>query len=493
MNWASDAEIGAQRYWVSTPAGSSYSVLEPLTAAERASQRAGSAYWREYGSEFASGVGRFAAAVPLFAEALIDGVKVIEDIANRPPSPDPSQYDMVDFKMGPAHYIGNKRSRSDSTARSKNGFVFGSTGVTDASHGALVPYSRGNISTGKKMSKKQRLAKLIKSETSSWIFRFGGITQYSGGSGYYSMNNIRDGTPGAEFYRVPVHCYDLTSIINHTGDNALHTPFGYELGIFGNTPGVRWDPISGSSNSGGNATVASINTEQGPALVPGATTALGSKGLLDWVDFRFMLYGMSTSQTRYRISIVQFTDETYNPGGVRPQVGNAFIPWNGVVNHETFDVSVQRFWMEHLRPWVYNPIMPSLNKENYIRTLKSYDVSLSPRLTTAGDNNTPTCHELKGFLRMNRLCNYQWEHRNRNVNIQLAQMQDDGINITDDNNESLPYVDPSARIYLMVQSNALYNGAPNVPVMRATDPANAIYNPSYDMLVRTKYSCLDKN
>lgn len=476
MNWQSDANIGAQRYWPSAENG--YTVWEPLTEAERASQRAVSNGWKVYGEELAAGAGRFAAAVPLFTEAALAGAKVAEDLYDRftQVADDPNSY-YLDQNMqgaGTGGFIVPGRQKRRNTGPVMDAHM------NDATAGGTFQYTTRRLKSGRRMKKSRKVTALVKTETKNVIFRFSGINPYSGTYGYFRMWNQVDTT--TQNLRVPLHMYDLTSVWNQNTGGLTFTPVGYEL-LLANTS-TRWDSIRGSASNGTDRADAAWQVEESTVL-GGTGGQIGDRAMHDWVDIRMMLYGMSSTLTKFKVAIVQFEDEDFCPAGNIPPTSTAVLT---AINSVTSTEAAQyRWWAEYLRPWIFSPIMSGFNRERHMKVLKTYDVSLAPRLTTAGDTDTPSVHELRMFMRRNAMHKYRWDLGQSAV---VSQLQEDGVNYVDNDLDTRPYVAPNKRVYLMVLSNAKFvsfaGGTPN------SETGGNGNSPSYDLLIRSKYTTLDK-
>lgn len=363
--------------------------------------------------------------------------------------------------------------------------------TNDVTNGGTNQYSKRRLTAGHKMGRSKRMRKLLRAETSSVIFKLTAIAPNSGSTGMFRMwNTVNTTTPGSNSWRVPVHCYDLTCVNNFVSPTRGFCLVGRELQLNENAaaPYVQWNAIKASDYTGGNYGVGNWNVEETgdhTGVSVGSLTNIGPKSLHDWVDIRMMLYSMTGTFTRYKIQIVQFFDESFVPGGPKP--GTSASPPYLADDDPVYNPEVYRWWQEYLRPWVYSPIITGTNRTKQFKVLKSYSVSLNPRLTTAGDNNSPGMHELKMFVRLNRLNKYQWENIG---SVAAGQISEDTLNPIDSaGTDTYPFLHPKARIFLMIQANPLLaSGNATIPNYATVGTANAV---SYDIQIRSKHSALN--
>lgn len=547
----SDFTLGQKRYWPGVSRDGTYTYFEPLTAEELASQRATSAYWRNWGNGLAEGAGQASAAYPLAGEAVYDAYKVFTDLASdidyyRNRSGERGFVQVQPHKRGqsmsgPGGYLftgrqrstgylpsgsiatgaepRGKRSRREFAGDPRNlgrDFDMADGGVTAA--GGMLSLPRIKRRSGRKQLPSRKMRKILKAEMQSMIYRFQGYQQYSGfGNGLYSLSNYVNtatatGTDGHHW--LPWHVYDVTTCINRVDGNSslvTYTPFGYQCMLtYGNTAtpgiaGIAWRPIPGSLNDGTNYNRFNVQTETVVQRNDGQSLMVpGNRSVLDWIDLKMIMYGNTTTQSTFEIALIQFIDEDFQPGFSQndthvPETftNPEFNPTTNIIGVTQYnnDANVRRRVAEWMRPWISSPIATRTGGDPtkpFMKFLWRKKFTLPAKPTYNPDTNSPQMLQFQNFFNMNRLCKWDWNFQDSGIATtagQATRMQEDSFRVIDTNTNNQPYLDPKARVYLSIRANPLFatNSTPN-----ATGAYNIFtgQTTSYDMVVRTKHSML---
>lgn len=357
--------------------------------------------------------------------------------------------------------------------------------VTDAN---AQQYHRSKYKLGKK--KRLSLQKLVRNNKSYSIYRYQGLTSLDTAGGYFPCNTNQAGGTGPVLW--PLHIFDLTNAPNLLFDGTSNNVVSDLMHFRAVTPGT--DP---TSNIVFEATRASQN-QDGTGVVPGVwlyEKAVGGPtvfnnvpefgNVLEWVQFKLMLYGTLTRPVRWRVELIQLRYDWLHPDFF---VRTSTDP--GTLNP---DYLQQRnaFWQYMLKPYTTTPLntQATFNKGLYTVVKTLCDTIIEPKLSTEPNaqattwpntGGTPLPHqkELNVFYRMNRKVRYDWN-------------DNDGVNMATSNlgwqqnlGECQTSVAPRARMYLMIRATAPVNNTGAQP------SAAVLSDPTFDIMIRKKHAKL---
>lgn len=332
----------------------------------------------------------------------------------------------------------------------------------------------------RKGRKKAMLAKKINSVTEPVVARFGACNPYmTTACGYFKLLNNKNTTASTGTYLHPLHMFDITSWLNNVTGNVVRAEIGRQLQFtqvgspINSIGGAFWtNPVTGLANDG-------VTLDSGWALEQtGHTNSLGSaphkRDILEWFDFRMLCYGRTELPTRWKVALVQLTESEYAPQEI----------WSNGMSVSMFN-PVNEFYNALTGPFVNNPI--ELNNftalKGKIKYLHSEDFIIPSLSTTDGiAAGIPRVHEIRGFHRLNRIQNYDWDTPTgepvyANAADTVARNNRWATTLA----EYSPYVHPNARIYLLVIAQSRYTEAANDGLF------NAAAHPSYDLQMRVKH------
>lgn len=340
-------------------------------------------------------------------------------------------------------------------------------------------YDRGKVTRGRRLSKRRRIDKLVQSEKNTVVFRYNGVTSYSGQKGYYALFNFRNTVSGSR--HIPMHLYDLTAILNNTGTGQIGAPVGYHMRL-GSANDLGWKHLRGSTDLGADFTNNQMQLERG-TTAQGEVFNMGAKGFLQWIDIRLVLYCMLTTPTRFTVRLVQFTDQDYVPtqGGVATT--------DGTTETTITNLDVYNFYANLTKPYISNPILDNYGSgKKYLKTLYKFDKIFQPRATIASDSTTPTSYELRIFKWINKIISYNWDESTR-LNNTTTQQADDAF-VREFSSNFLATPKHEKRIFLMIQAQALETTGTVNPIDADASAVSNGTSPTYDLMIRTKYDTL---
>jgi len=384
-------------------------------------------------------------------------------------------------------YVKRKWSeRRKSTKRRK-----GNGGGGGDSYGGTNDISRSRRSIGRyPRLKPNRLLKLIKVGMSDRIERFQGITNFDTNCGFFTIANREDSTTGV--IGAPIHTYNLTVFKNcqDSGTPILGHAYGWSSNL-GDADVVR-KTLAGQDYNG-TGTVVSWQAEEfrGPTNVTSYPNEFPnvSKILHEWTEVKLNLYGARRRPTWFNIDFVQVKNEFANfssADGSNPR----FIE---LMNALTGNMTYSNLQTRDTK---------ALNMLKFIRRMK-YMIPAE----TSTDLNTACgkIKEVKIFLKHGRVLNMQ-PHENRGDALAIGHKQEDGIdyekyqaalNTPADGAQIFMIIrawSPSRDVKTTTQWSAY--GTNYTPLLSdmftakpfPADATSAPDCPSYDMILRQKYS-----
>ena len=364
----------------------------------------------------------------------------------------------------------------------------------------------GNFSLGRKLSTIKETEKLVAANKQSVISRFGGMQPFQNttaqnvvnsspsvrspcgwsmlmtGGGFFPLfntyNNSNSATNNVTWKTEPMHIYDITSTNNIIGGSSYEYTPGWSLGFMcppaaqGTASNVIFSKLCGQNNSGIVESTAWL-TEDG--LGSATLNAPIRRDLLNYVNAKLLLYAPAKMVTDYKIELVQLKDDYLHPEFIQ---SNSNVSSTADFNKESIS-----FWQAYCSKSLKHPIA-STNPEyhKHVKVLKSLNITMQPRSSSETDAAVGHTKVVNIFSRLNRICKYDW------LTTGLDNLMQNQSSYPVQNGSCQNVVEPRARIYLTIQALTPTSYAYNF----ANSTSGTVdYNPSYDILLRTKHTSLD--
>lgn len=360
-------------------------------------------------------------------------------------------------------------------------FVAGATNV--------VQRSFQKLKSGKKLSKKKQLSKLVKASTADTILRYQRIGAYEGftastdGPGSLELCHKQLVLGTTTYFTMPVQLFDLTSMrytyddgVSNIGSPCQYQLVRYQSGApLGPAGDYEWKSYNGQSAENGSVApadhwVVERNAFSGPA--GGGRVQMGGRCYLDWADIRLVLYGARAQTTRFTVSLVQITDPSFDPDIVRRQT--AAVPDSRTAEQQD---RMNSALDEMCQPLIFHPLHSAgATKNTVFKTMFQKNYVIGPDSFTNENQNQPNVL-VHFFKRLNRLCNYQWQDTTKQVGDANFDTASFNSYIVGGNKSKLH---PMARVYLMVTAQAYTRMFPEGPQPSADN------SPCCDVIIRKK-------
>jgi len=344
-------------------------------------------------------------------------------------------------------------------------------------------------------SKKNIIQKLVKSSKESFTHRFGAIQPFNNtaipsinfsmvGGGAYTLANYNTLGPaglGAFDHYMPLHTFDLTSANNlNTGTIVNAFPMR-ELFFKGSAVSAGIYPANqvefatrAGRGSDGVTTSTTWNVEKSTRLAS-SSVPLGMV-MQEWVQIKMLCYGAKIFSTRYKVQVVQITEDDFHP--LEISLIDQTAP---VVPQAWDDVSAPiNFWQGLSASSYKHPIATvSTDYRKYLKVIKEFNFIIDPTTTIEERAEVGHSKALNIFVPMYRANNYN--SKSQALDGSLADQDNFGTEF--EKNEA--YLKPRARIYLIVQATNPKTHGPH-----ANDIQTVADTPSYDLMIRSKFSQL---
>lgn len=335
--------------------------------------------------------------------------------------------------------------------------------------------------------KRIRRTKLEKATSESQIFRIQGISPFMNtnvqplnvvnscvGAGAYWLKNFTSATSNLT---CPLHVWDITCITNTQNGQVSQPQPGYELQFNSNNnpgAGITFQALKGFDQNGLAQNPANWVPENIAESNNSYNVYPEKAGLQEWVDINLLTYGCANQATKFKICLFQTKEDLLAPLWVANTIAtNQFDPQRQLAVN-TYEAMVSPFIKHPINTQYYN----KMGKESKIKYLYELDYVLQPRLTTETDNAVGHCKKVHLHIPLNRINRYDWAQYNTDggsVTTATTYISQQGHNDV--------YLHPKARVYLGIMalntSNVVGAGIPNVN-----------FTPSYDMVLRTRYTTL---
>jgi len=364
--------------------------------------------------------------------------------------------------------------------------------VSTSSSGGMTTHSM-TVNMG---SKKNIIQKLVKSSKESFIHRFGAIQPFNNtslasinwsmpGGGAYTLANYNSIGPaglGSFDHYMPLHIVDLTCTNNiNTGTLVTASPMSQLLfkgsavsaGIYSPNR-VDFATMNGRGSDGITNSM-SWNVEKSTRLAS-SSVPLGMI-MQEWVQIKMLCYGAKIFSTRYKVQVVQITEDDFHPLEVSSidAVATPAVPqaWD--------DVSAPiNFWQGLSAASYKHPIATvSTDYRKHLKVIKEFNFIIDPTTTIEERAEVGHSKALNIFVPMYRANNYNSKSQALDGSIS----DQDNFGTEFEKNEA--YLKPRARIYLIVQATNPKTHGPH-----ANDIQTVADTPSYDIMIRSKFSQL---
>lgn len=295
-------------------------------------------------------------------------------------------------------------------------------------------------------------------------YRAQGLSQYDTSVGFYSICNRTDGVGNVI---LPCHVWDLTACQNYDGSVTQIPDVGYQLGF--NSTADSADTVTFSlPGQSANGVTTPVQSRLIAENVTGSTvnTFPNRKGYHHWTHIKMNLYGVRKRSTRFKVEMIMVKDS-----------------FSDFISAASTNTEKKRLYSYLAKPFVYSNLNSGdpQTKADF-KILKSYEVIVpaSKLDDYGGENAVPNIQTLNWFINHNRLRRYDWQKGNPDDHAQDAGFDTEGASGISTR------VDPRYRIYLLVR--ALSPERRSIIGGTNETPADPISEPSYDFVMRQKFS-----
>jgi len=295
----------------------------------------------------------------------------------------------------------------------------------------------------------QNLSRFVRGNISRTVFGMHEVSPFGGAAGKLTLGHVQ-ASPGTVL-QVPMHMYDLTSVVNASGGVVSSPNTGWYLTFSSELP-----TATGSFSELGSAK--DFVVEASPNQTTIVQNYPGPSSIMRWAQARMIFYAPLSVPSKIKVQMVQFIDEELCPDSTLPAT-------------HSLTLRASAWYQSYFKAQMYSPIetTQSLGFKG-IKVLHSEVFIMNPK---SSDEQTSTHYkQLDIFKWMNRKCNYAWNN-------------DNGTNLQNDTpaintGENATTVHPRARIFLMITGQS----------GRTTDGSNTV-TPSYDIVLRTQHEQLN--
>lgn len=300
-------------------------------------------------------------------------------------------------------------------------------------------FSRNSVTIGRKEPHNLRSAwKLLNQNLVKNIYSFRQYGSFAGAFGLNTLENSSTTSSTGTLY-CPIRIYDITAAPNVVSGVATY-------------PLIAWAPTFSDPTAAGT-----ISWTQGSQLaienVNNATTIVnnfpGGSDTLRWVQVKLLFFAPLIIPSTIQVDIVQIKDDRLYPD---------------LSNTSTMATA---FWQSALKKFMKNPLEPGDHKySKYFKILYTQSFIMEPKLSVEAVSTNMVQKNI--FLRLNRKCSYDWQDQDK-----MGMLTNSEGQINTDTTMST-FVDPKARIYLMIRGQAGNSTA-----------FTQSLHPSYDIVLRT--------
>lgn len=233
--------------------------------------------------------------------------------------------------------------------------------------------------------------------------------------------------------RAPINIFDVTCCPNKNAAGAVvEPPAKFFLTFTNETSSATafWTQDSGVQPTWKLMNAPGIEGDAGAVYPRG-------RAMLDWVSVRLMLYAPQLLPGKYRIDLVQFTDERLQP--TLPTGDGTEV----ALRNNQFACA---FWQYFTKQLVVSPIaLMNNNMSKYVKYLKTVEVDIVPKQTD--DQSATNTRDVKIFHRFNKVVDYAWDQNNRSDMVDTGDDRPQ-LDLGDDSQR----LHPKERVYLVIRA-----------------------------------------
>lgn len=292
-------------------------------------------------------------------------------------------------------------------------------------------------------------------------YRVSGLSQFDTSSGFIPIS-FRQNAAGN--IMLPVHVWDITSLPNVADGILTYPDAGFGLSVSNNTSTA--DATTYYLNSQDQTgTLRSGSTQWVPESVSDVSRSgyASRKAYHHWTHVKLNLYGTRARASKYKVDLMMLKEEF------------ADFVQGGTTNYD------KRKLFDYLaRPYIYNNLNagdPQVRDD--IKILKTYETTIAPITTDEynGTSSVPHMQTLNWFINHNRLRRYDWR-RDLGPGLDQNAAFDQEIGAGMDTR-----VEPRKRLWLVIRALQ-----PQKRISEFNVNTDAVYEPSYDYMIRNKFS-----
>lgn len=299
-------------------------------------------------------------------------------------------------------------------------------------------YTKVNVKHGRPMRRNLRnLWKVTKAATEKYMFGAQDITEFGSTSG--SVNLANTGVDGS------THTFNNIRLFSVTGNRNTVNGVGVANPLL-------WTSQTTSNNNGDYTWLPTHTMQVLHSPQSAAATVPWSASMLRWISLKLMIYNPLNMPGKYLIELIRFNDDDLHPTAPATEFRSAFMD----------------SWV---KPFTYNPVASTetLNQK-YVTVLKRLVIHMDSKDVEQTTNTN--YKEVNFFVRLNKICRYNWLQDDR-FNIRS---NDQPLNIGDNQTD----VHPKQRLYVAMRC-----------LSRRDSSFNFNVHPSIDFSYKVCHSRLD--
>lgn len=341
---------------------------------------------------------------------------------------------------------------------------------------------------GKKLDKVQRMMKLLASNTTYKIERFGALSDTTAADGFYNLDSYFAGTAPNRTTLCPLYMVDLTGVGQRGYSTSIKCPAVMSRLQFNEaTDRFAWSNYTGlhaTTRDGAPKLTYTWDYVSGQSPPAAGGTPLDNtyQAFVGKVKIGMVITGARKYATTVWVQLVQFTDDNLAPylTGVSDYQGVAVPALPTGTEFEDTDPQAlaehKKFWLGQTQGLLENPLNVKVTgRQGGMKVLYSKRFNYNPTLTTESDAGG---HEsvFKLDYNMDKVCNYLVQPDvNDIVDLDLSDVNAREIQ----SNDKSVYTNTvrKGRVYLMIKAA--------VPAVATSDPGATVYDnyPTFDLSV----------
>lgn len=348
----------------------------------------------------------------------------------------------------------------------------------DGGTGASQQYHKSKYRFGRGISRLAAVKRLDKLQFNTIELQWRAVRPFNAATSELTMYNQRDpASNNPRYSRLPCYIFDITQRDHQNVPGILSQPVCHMLTADSTNNRVIWLARSGDNVFSGASNVQPYMTAVKAPEVIGEKDSpnlfkVQDLSVLRGCKLDFMLRGIRTRPTLYKIQIIQFKDEDFVPNA----------------NHATGSLGEKeytRFWMDLMKPCLVNPLSynsKDVHTSKKFRVIKSYYCKFNPDESSNLDTR-PHMRRFTIDYKMNKLCDYRDLSSDVPTNMVDEYQVNDGVEMVDgniDNGARAHIADSNKRIYVLVTAQVF-------DTVDGTwdDPRVAELSPSFDLAIHT--------